>query len=92
MNMHPLTSPINRTQGQGGRALSPSILKTLFLASAPILFSCVGLAPQLSLHPSEGTFYNTLGVTPKSFTKTHHEHHVYVLVHVIKCVDQFLVT
>ena len=29
---------------------------------------------------------------PKSFTKTCHEHHVYVLVYVIKCVDQFLVT
>ena len=26
----------------------------------------------------------------KSFTKTCHEHHVYVLMHVIKCVDQFL--
>ena len=36
-----------------------------------------------------------LHVTPpvlhrKSFTKTCHEHHVYVLMHVIKCVDQFL--
>ena len=29
---------------------------------------------------------------PKSFMKTCHEHHVYVLVHVIKCVNQFLVT
>ena len=26
----------------------------------------------------------------KSFTKTSHEHRVYVLMHVIKCVDQFL--
>jgi len=26
----------------------------------------------------------------KSFTKTCHEHHVYVLMQVIKCVDQFL--
>ena len=26
----------------------------------------------------------------KSFTKTYHEHHVYVLMHVINCVDQFL--
>ena len=26
----------------------------------------------------------------KSFTKTCHEHHVYGLIHVIKCVDQFL--
>ena len=25
----------------------------------------------------------------KSFTKTPHEHHVYVLMHVIKSVDQF---
>ena len=35
-----------------------------------------------------------LSVTPsvlhrKSFTKTDHEHHVYVLMHVIECVDQF---
>ena len=28
----------------------------------------------------------------KSFTKTCHEHHVYVLMHVIECVDKFLVT
>ena len=26
----------------------------------------------------------------KSFIKTCHEHHIYVLMHVIKCVDQFL--
>ena len=26
----------------------------------------------------------------KSFTKTCHEHHVYMLMHVIECVDQFL--
>ena len=26
----------------------------------------------------------------KSFTKTYHEHHVYVLMHVIECVNQFL--
>ena len=26
----------------------------------------------------------------ESFTKTCHEHHVYVLMHVIKCADQFL--
>ena len=26
----------------------------------------------------------------KSFTKICHEHHVYVLMHVIKCVDQFM--
>ena len=29
---------------------------------------------------------------PKSFTKTCHEHHVYVLVYVIEYVDKFLVT
>ena len=29
---------------------------------------------------------------PKLFTKTCHEHHVYVLMHVIECVDQLLVT
>ena len=29
---------------------------------------------------------------PKSFTKICHEHHVYVLMHVIECVDKFLVT
>ena len=28
----------------------------------------------------------------KSFTKTCHEHHVYVLMHVIRCVDQISVT
>ena len=29
---------------------------------------------------------------PKQTTKPCHEHHVYVIKHVIKCVDQFLVT
>ena len=29
---------------------------------------------------------------PKSIIKTCHEYHVYVLMYVIKCVDQFLVT
>ena len=38
---------------------------------------------------------HTMLVTPsvlhhKSFTKTCHEDHVYILMHVIKCVDQFL--
>ena len=29
---------------------------------------------------------------PKSFIKTCHEHHVYVLMYVIECVDKFFVT
>ena len=29
---------------------------------------------------------------PKSFTKTCHEHHIYVLMNVIECVDKFLET
>ena len=29
---------------------------------------------------------------PKSITKTCHEHHVYVLMYVIECIDKFLVT
>ena len=31
-------------------------------------------------------------IHPKSFTKTCHEHHVYVLMHVMECVDKFLIT
>ena len=27
---------------------------------------------------------------PKSFTKTRHEHHIYVLVHVMECIDEAL--
>ena len=35
-----------------------------------------------------------LGVTPsvlrpKQITKTCHEHHVYVITHVVECVDEF---
>ena len=33
-----------------------------------------------------------LELHPKSFTKICHEHLVYVLVHVIECVDKFLIT
>ena len=29
---------------------------------------------------------------PKPTTKPCHEHHVYVIKHVVKCVDQFLIT
>ena len=29
---------------------------------------------------------------PKSISKPCHEHHIYVLMHVIECVDKFLVT
>ena len=29
---------------------------------------------------------------PKLFIKTCHEHHVYMLMHVIECVDKFLIT
>ena len=29
---------------------------------------------------------------PKQTTKSCHEHHVYVIMHVIECVDKFLVT
>ena len=29
---------------------------------------------------------------PKLFTKTYHEHHVYVLMYVIECVDKFFIT
>ena len=39
-------------------------------------------APALSVTPSV--------LRPKPTTKSCHEHHVYVLMHVIKCVDQFM--
>ena len=29
---------------------------------------------------------------PKQTTKPYHEHHVYVIMHVMECVDKFLVT
>ena len=38
------------------------------------------------------TFVTSSVLHPKLFTKTSHKHHVYVLVRVIKCVNQFLVT
>ena len=37
-----------------------------------------------------GRFVTSSVLHRKSFTKTCHEHHVYVLMQVIKCVDQFL--
>ena len=39
-----------------------------------------------------GKFVTPLVLHTKSFTKTCHEHLVYVLMHVIECVDKFLVT
>ena len=39
-----------------------------------------------------GGVVTPLVLHPKPFTKICHEHHVYVLMHMIKCVDQFLVT
>ena len=51
---------------------------------------------ELHLLPLKFTLLRLSGdVTPsmlhhKSLTKTCHEHHVYVLMHIIKCVDQFM--
>ena len=37
-----------------------------------------------------GRFVTPSVLHRKSFTKACHEHHVYVLMHVIECVDQFM--
>ena len=53
--------------------------------------------PEVFLLAAEPTASVKGYVTPsvlhrKSFTKIYHEHHVYVLMHVIECLDKFLVT
>ena len=80
-------------------ALSPSYLrctKVIVYVKSLVL----PLFPTLGTHmksQDEILFLGGRVVTPsvlyrKSFTKTRHEHHVYVLMHVIECVDKFLVT
>ena len=43
----------------------------------------------ITINMNKGETLTPLVLQRKSFTKTCHEHHVYVLMHVIKCVDQF---
>ena len=42
--------------------------------------------------PGRGCAVTPSMLRPIQITKIYHEHHVYVIMHVIECVDKFLVT